>query len=441
MTTYKVTGGTPLRGQVQLRGAKNSGFKAMIAALLADSPSEISNLSLISEIGFAEKVITSLGGKVEIQKDPHNLTIDPTNLSSFEIPFELGSKSRSSTMYVGPLLKKFGKAVMPVPGGDIAIGKRPLDRHFAGLEALGAKIEHKDGKYFVEAPYGLTGATYKFSKNTHTGTETLLMCAVFAKGTTVLENAAEEPEVDNLIDFLRHMGADIERSGRTIKINGVDSLHGANHEIMNDRLEAAALGCFALATKGTIEILGANPDVLAAFLEKVEEVGGKWEKTDKGVVISSKGNLKATDMTTGIYPGFMTDWQPTWTALMTQAVGESIVHETVMDSRFGFVPDLNKMGAHIEFFSPDVEDPDTVYNFNIEELQKIHPHAVKIMGPTPLTGTELEIDDIRRGASILLAGMVASGTTTILDSKDQITRGYEDLVGKLTSLGAKIDVN
>lgn len=440
MTIYKVTGGAKLKGQVELRGAKNAGFKAIIASLLADSPSEISNLSLISEIDFAKEIISSLGGKVEASSDTHDLVVDPTKLTSFEVPFEIGNKSRSSTMYVGPLLKKFGQAVMPVPGGDVAIGKRPIDRHLAGLEALGATVEHKDGKYYISAPNGLRGTTYRFAKNTHTGTETLLMCAVFAKGETTLENAAEEPEVDSLIAFLTNMGGKIKRQGRTIKIEGVTSLHGAKHKIMTDRLETAAFGCFALATKGEIEVVGADPKVLTAFLEKVEAIGGTWQETDNGVVFRYGNPLRATDVTTEIYPGFMTDWQPTWTALMTQCAGTSMVHETVMDTRFGFVPDLVKMGAKIEFFNPEVKNPDQVYNFNLTDHQQNQPHAIKIFGPTPLSGTEIEIDDIRRGATILLAGLVASGETIIKDPRDQIKRGYEDLIGKLVSLGAQITI-
>lgn len=440
MSTYKITGGTKLVGKVRVRGAKNAGFKALIAALLADTQSEICNLGLISEIDFSSKVITSLGGKVTSLSDPHDLVIDPQGLKNYEIPEEIAGKSRSSTMYVGPLLKKFGKAILPFPGGDISIAKRPIDRHIAGLSALGAKIEIKDGKYIVTAPNGLIGTNYRFSKNTHTGTETLLMCAVFARGDTVLENAAEEPEVDNLIEYLRNMGAKIERIGRTIKISGVKDLTGARHRIINDRLEAATFGSFALASRGEIEVIGADKNVLVSFLEKVEEIGGAWDETSNGILFKYDNPLVSTDITTKPYPGFMTDWQPTWSALMTQAQGISKVHETVMENRFAVVADLIKMGAKIEYFAPNVENPEEFYNFNLEDRRKGTDHGIKIFGPANLHGEVLEIDDIRRGASIVLAGISASGVTTIIDTKDQIRRGYEDLVGKLVNLGANIDV-
>jgi len=234
MAKYVISGGTPLKGKVQLAGAKNAGFKAMIAALLGDSPSQISDLGLISEIAFARKIITSLGGKITETADRHSLIIDPKNLCCPEILPEIGEKSRSVTMYVGPLLHKFGKAVLPVPGGD-RVGARPIDRHLEGLEVLGAKIKFDDGIFHVNAPHGLHGATYKFRKNTHTGTETLLMAAVTAKGETILENAAAEPEVDDLITMLNAMGARITRQKeRTIHVSGVEKLSGVKHAVVYD---------------------------------------------------------------------------------------------------------------------------------------------------------------------------------------------------------------
>lgn len=439
MTKYIVTGGVPLRGKITLRGAKNAGFKAMIAALLANSPSEISNLGLISEIEFARKVITSLGGKTRETDDPHCLVVDPRKLESFTVPQELGEKSRAVTMYVGPILRRFGRAILPVPGGD-PISRRPIDRHIEGLTALGARVEFKDGVFRVEAPEGLVGARYRFKKNTHTGTETLLMCAVWAKGETFLENAAAEPEVDDLINFLNAMGVKITRvAPRTIKIIGVTRLEGAKHKVMADRNEAVTFGCMALATRGEVFVEGADPKVLEAFLEKIREIGGVGEVKNDGILFRFERPLKATDVATGPYPGFMTDWQPLWTALLTQAAGKSVVHETVFENRFHYVADLLRMGAKITLFNPEVPDPDNFYNFNIEDDDPKNKHAAKIVGPTKLMGTKVEIDDIRRGATTLLAGLAASGRTVILDRKDQIKRGYEDLVGRLVSLGARIE--
>jgi UDP-N-acetylglucosamine 1-carboxyvinyltransferase len=428
MTKYVITGGKKLTGEVQLAGAKNAGFKALIASLLGDTPSNINGLGQISEIEFAKQVIKSLGGNC--QRD----------LSNFEIPKEIGARSRSVTMYVGPLLKKFGRAILPVPGGD-RIGARPIDRHIEGLTALGAQVKFKDDTYFVQAPKGLTGTVFRFNKNTHTGTETLLMCAVFAKGVTILENAAAEPEVDDMIALLNSMGAKIMRlDARTIQIVGVDNLRGVNHTVMKDRLEAATFACMAFATHGDVKVLGADPLVLTAFLEKVNEIGGRWEKDARGIRFWWERPLVATNVTATFYPGFMTDWQPVWTALMTQAVGESIVFETVYESRFAHIGDLQKMGGKFKFFNPEVNNPELTYNFNLKDDKPGNFHAVKVFGPAQLTGGEIEINDIRRGATVILAGLAASGQTTITDPKDQIKRGYENLVGRLQNLGARITI-
>ena len=439
MAKYVITGRVPLRGKIALSGAKNAGFKAMIAALLADSPSTICGLGLVSEIDFAREAISALGATAAVISDPHCLTIDPRPLSAFEIAGRIGAKSRSATMYAGPLLARFGRAVLPTPGGD-KVGARPIDRHLEGLSALGVKTEFRNGCFFAVAPAGLRGATFRFAKNTHTGTETMLMAAVLARGETVLENAAAEPEVDDLITLLNSMGARIMRpSARTIRITGVKNLHGVSHTVMKDRLEAATLASMILATRGDATVLGADPLVLTAFLEKLNEAAARWEKTADGIRFWWVNPLTATKVTTGIYPGFMTDWQPVWTALMTQAKGESVVHETIYESRFAHILDLQKMGGKFSFFNPPVENPDAVYNFNLADDRPENFHAVRITGPSLLSGQQIEINDIRRGATLVLAGLAASGQTTIIDPNNQIARGYEDLVGRLNGLGAQID--
>lgn len=421
MTKYVVTGGIPLHGQVRLHGAKNAGFKAMIAALLADSPSTICGLGLISEIDFAKQIITQLGGKVIEKNDPHCLEINPANLNFFAVNKEFGEKSRASNLYAPPLLAKFGKAILPFPGGD-KIGKRPLERHFSGLEKMGAKIKISPEEIFFEAPNGLKGVNFRFEKNTHTGTEFLIMAAVKAQGITILENAAAEPEVDDLIKFLNLMGAKVKRiAPRTIKIIGVKNLHGAKHTVMKDRNEAVTFICAALATKGKVEVLGLDSKVLTAFFEKI--------KDDK---------LSATNVITAPYPGFMTDWQPLWATLMTQASGVSTIHETVYEKRFDYIPSLIKMGARIEFFEPKVKNPESFYNFNLEDDDPKNKHAIKIFGPTKLIGQEIEVNDIRSGATALLAGLIASGETIVVDPQDQIKRGYENLAPNLLNLGARI---
>ncbi len=440
MGKYIVTGGKKLQGQVTLHGAKNAGFKAMIAALLAESPSTLCDLGLISEIEFAKTIITSLGGKVTTNSDPHCLTIDPTNLSKYEIPADLSHLSRFSLMYAGPLLAKFGQAVFPLPGGD-RIARRPVERHIDGFKALGASVEFKDNYFYAQAPKGLTGTTYRFAKSTHNGTENLLLAAVRAKGVTILENAAAEPEVDNLIEFLNAMGAKIKRTApRTIKITGVSTLSGATHQVMPDRNEAVTYACAALATRGKVRIFKADAKVLTAFLKAVQKAGGVVEKGSDYLEFAYAKPLVATSVVAAPYPAFMTDWQPLWATLMTQADGVSLVHETVYESRFDYVSGLVQMGAKIAAFRPKVTDPDQFYNFNLEDDQPDNPHAVKIVGPTALKGTTLEIGDIRSGATALLAGAIAQGQTIVLDPKDQIKRGYEDLAGSLVGLGADIVV-
>lgn len=438
MTKYVVTGGTPLRGEVTLHGAKNTGFKVMIASLLADSPSKICDLGLISEIDFASQIISSIGGKVTPQKDPHCVQIDPGNVSSYEIPPEMSSKSRFSMMYAGPLLSRFGKVAFPQPGGD-RFAKRPIDRHIEGLQALGAKVESKDNLFFASAPSGLSGTTYRFPKSTHNGTEALILAAVKAKGTTILENAAAEPEIDDLIKYLNAMGAKISRpSERTIKIHGVNKLSGVTHHVMPDRNEAVTYACMAFGTKGDIFVYRADPSVLKAFLDKVDQANGKVEITRDYIRFYFGSPLKSTNVIAVPYPGFMTDWQPLWATLMTQANGKSVVHETIYENRFDYVRSLVQMGAKIDYFEPKVDNPDQFYSFNLSDDSPNNKHAIKIFGQTQLSGKQVEVNDIRSGATALLAGMVAKGKTTIVDPKDQIKRGYEKLPENLVSLGAQI---
>ncbi|MBI4100058.1 UDP-N-acetylglucosamine 1-carboxyvinyltransferase [Candidatus Microgenomates bacterium] len=442
MTKYTVTGGVPLRGTVKLHGAKNVGFKVMIAALLGDSPSTICDLGLISEIDFTKQVIAQLGGQVSEEGGPHCLIIDPQNLNLAAVEKDLSAKSRFSIMYVGPLLARFGQVDLPSPGGDTSIGRRPIDRHLDGLKALGVTVEFSDGVYHFAAKNGLSGGTYRFPKSTHNGTEVLVVAAARAHGTVILENAAQEPEVDDLITFLNAMGAKITRvEPRTIEIIGQKILHGAKHTVMRDRNEAVTYACAALATNGDIFVEGADEKVLTAFLEKVTAVGGGVEKKTNGLRFYRQTSLVATDVVTAPAPGFMTDWQPLWSTLMTQAQGESLVHETIYERRFDFVAGLASMGAKIEFFHPEVKNPEEFYSFNLEDDDPANYHAIKIHGSTPLSGTTLEINDVRSGATALLAGTIASGVTTILDPKDQIKRGYEDLAGGLASLGAKITID
>lgn len=436
MIKYLIKGGKPLKGAVRIGGAKNSSFKLMIASLLAQGESRLLDISRIGDVEVTKKVIKSLGGGV---KSPGEGTIfiNPDKIDSFKIPKQLAYMSRGSMMFAGPLLARFGQADIPLPGG-CKIGKRPVERHLEGLQALGAKLNYHNCSVHISTDR-LIGTKYRFDKNTHTGTETLIMAAVLASGTTVLENAALEVEVDDLIEFLNKMGAKIKRlPDRVIKIEGVKKLKGVIHKAIPDRNEAVSYACAALATKGDIIIENACADHLTAFLEKVKQAGGGFETDDFGIRFWYKGPLKATKMITGPHPGFMTDWQPLWATLMTQAQGESEIIEAVYEYRFAYINDLNKMGAKIKTFNPDIKNPKSFYNFNLSDDTPGNKHAIKVQGPTSLSGVNLEVPDIRAGATLMLAALIAKGKSVLIDS-GHIQRGYEDLDVCLKKLGADIE--
>ncbi len=432
---YIIKGGKPLKGAVRIGGAKNSSFKLMIASLLAEGESRLLDISRIGDVAITKEVIEILGGQV---KSPGKGTIfiNPDKLKSFRIPRDLGYKSRASMIFAGPLLARFGQADLPLPGGD-QIGRRPVDRHLDGLKALGVKVKKMNGLTHLECR-ALKGAKYRFSKNTHTGTETLIMAAVLAKGTTILENAALEVEIDDLIDFLNKMGAKIKRlPNRMIKIEGVKRLKGTIHKAIPDRNEAVSYACAALATKGDIIIENARAEHLRAFLTKVKETGGHYETDHYGLRFWYEKPLTATKVITKPHPGFMTDWQALWATLMTQAKGKSEIVETVYEYRFAFVENLKKMGAKIELFNPQVANPEAFYNFNLNDDHHLNFHAAKVFGPTPLKGMELRVTDIRAGATLMLAALLAEGKSVLLD-EGHIQRGYEDLDLRLKELGAEI---
>lgn len=435
MDSFIIKGGKPLFGSVRLGGAKNASFKLMIASLLTKGESRLLNFSHIKDVDITKDMIQDLGAKTLVAGE-RTMFISGKGLDKDTIPAKYGALSRASTMFLGPLLTRFGHAVVPFPGGD-AIGKRPIDRHLMGLEALGVKFHDHDGVLEASVKGRLKGATYKFEKNTHTGTETLLMAAVCAKGKTVLENSALEPEIDDLIIFLNSMGAKILRkSGRVIEIQGVDELHPAIHRIMPDRNEAVSYACAAIATKGDIIVENARADHLHAFLAKLNEMGAGYEVGSYGIRFYYKGKLQAVHVETQPHPGFMTDWQPLFAILLTQTEGKSIIHETVSETRFQYADGLRSLGAQVRLFNPDVKDPHKTYNFTYHPSDSIM-HAAEITGLTPLHGTEFHVPDLRAGATMVLGALVASGTTKITNIS-LIDRGYEELDSRLRSMGAQI---
>lgn len=435
MSSFIIKGGTPLHGSVRVGGAKNASYKLMIASLLADDESRLLNFSSIADVVLVADIIKYLGATVN-HAGERALFINPDSLQKWQINPEHGAQGRFSTMFIPALLHRFGQAEVPAPGGD-KIGSRPLDRHFDGLAALGAQIHEKNGMYYASTS-GLKGTTYRFDKNTHTGTETLIMAAVKAKGRTILENAAEEPEIDDLIEFLNSMGAWIRRRpDRVIEIEGVGKLHGAIHKVMPDSNEAVSYACAALATKGDIIVENARSEDMKSFLDTLDLMNAGYEVGNYGIRFYYHRPFSAVSIETSIHPGFKTDWQPLMATVLTQSQGTSVIHETIMASRFQYVPALQKMGAKITYFQPEVNDPEAIYNFDVDETTLQNEHAIRIQGPTTLTGGNFAVVDLRHGATLVVAALAAQGTTT-LTNISQIDRGYESLEDRLKSMGANI---
>jgi len=438
MSKFIIQGGKPLIGGIRLGGAKNASFKIMIASLLCEGKSRLLNLAKIGDVETTRQIIEALGAHT-LPCGERTIFIDPTKLSSHKIPKKFGDFSRASILFAAPLLKKFGKAILPFPGGD-KIGERPIERHLLGFKKLGVKIEINNDKIVLLTPRGLHGNRYRFTKNTHTGTENLIMLAAIASGETILENAAQETEIDDLILFLNNAGAKIKRlPKRKIKIIGVNKLKAQTHAIIPDANEAVSYACAALATRGDIAIEGAKEKDLITFLKKVKEIDGKYKANGWGIRFWWKKPLRATNTTTKPYPGFKTDWQPLWTTLMTQCQGESKIIESVYEQRFNFIPVLQKMGAKITYFKPKIKNPERFYSFNYSDCDPHLYHGIKVIGPTQLKGARITAEDIRHGATLTIAALVAKGRSEI-NNTQIIDRGYEDLGKKLKELGGNIKI-
>ncbi|OGH02432.1 MAG: UDP-N-acetylglucosamine 1-carboxyvinyltransferase [Candidatus Levybacteria bacterium RIFCSPHIGHO2_01_FULL_37_17] len=437
MEYFEITGGRRLKGKTNIFGSKNVALKVMVAACLSEIECVIENIPLISDVRIMADIIEHLGGKV-VFKD-HKLLVKMEKFSSDKISLGNAAEIRTSYMFLAPLLARVGTAIIPNPGG-CRIGARPIDRVIDGLKKMGVEIKYqsKDGYFHAVAPNGLHGTVYKFEKSTHTGTETMILAAVLAKGTTVLQNAAQEPEVDELIAFLRRLGAKIQRENkRTIVIQGVSKLSGAKFKVFPDRNEIVTLAVAGIITEGDVFIKNVQQKGLEEFLEMLNEVGAGYKIELDGIRFFYKGSLKAANVVTGYYPGFMTDWQGPWAVLMTKAEGVSILHERVYENRFTYVEELKKMGANIELFSPAVDNPSKYYNFNISDDKKIFYHAAKIKGPSVLHNAVMDISDLRAGATLVLAALSAQGKS-ILFGLEYLDRGYEQFEQRLKKLGANI---
>ncbi len=428
----RVEGGRPLTGEIVLKGAKNTVPKTMVAALLTEDFCQLENIPEIEDVTIITKIIELLGGEVTNDTATDILTIEAKHLETPKAKemVQYTGKSRIPILCAGPLLARLGEAVIPMPGG-CDIGGRPVDFHIQALEQLGATVEAK-GDYYLLKTEGLTGTKINLNYPSVGATEQVLLASVLADGVTELTNAAVEPEIIDLICVLQKMGAIISvDTDRVITIVGVEKLRGYHHHAMPDRIEAGSWACAAAATNGRIFVRGARQLDMMTFLNKFRQIGGGFDVSDEGITFFRERPLQSISLETGVHPGFMTDWQQPFVILLTQAQGASIVHETVYESRFGYVEALNKMGAKIQLYNKCLGGQDCRYSGTN------YLHSAVVTGPTALHGTEIEVPDLRGGFSYVVAALVADGESKITNMA-VIGRGYEHIVDKLKSLGAKI---
>jgi UDP-N-acetylglucosamine 1-carboxyvinyltransferase len=419
MDKFLIKGGKPLHGTVAISGAKNSALPAMAAALLTAERITLHNIPKVRDLITMSKLLAFMGAKVSITDIPaSDYVIQAVMLSDAVAPYELVKTMRASILTLGPLMARMGVARVSLPGG-CAIGARPVDLHLAALEKMGAEITTDHGYIQAKVPdHGrLKGANITFERITVTGTENILMAAVLAEGETVLNNAAREPEVTDLVDMLRKMGAQIEGDcSSTLRIRGVEKLHGTEHTVIPDRIEAGTFLVAGAITDGDLTLTNCAPDHLASIIAKLEQAGARIEAIDKTTLrVRGAKKLLAADVTTEEYPGFATDMQAQYMALATQAQGASVITETIFENRYLHASEMLRMGANIT----------------------VDGRRAVVRGPSPLTGTTVIASDLRASASLVLAGLVANGETTI-DRVYHIDRGYEDIVKKLRGVAAQI---
>lgn len=429
MNTWMIEGGQPLKGEVTVSGAKNSITKLLVASLLSAEASHFRNVPDIGDRQITQEMCEAVGAKIK-SISAHGLQVHTPEITSSEIGPELGSRNRLAIMMMGPLLHRQGRAVIPAAAGGDRIGPRPVNFHLEGARQLGAHVEVQDGVYIIEADE-LRGAEIELPYPSVTTTENLLITATMAKGRTTLTNAAIEPEVMDMVTYLQKMGAIIDyKVDRTFVIEGVDKLYGADHRLIADRIVAASLGAAAVATRGDVFVRNAKQRDMLTFLNTLRRVGGKFDVTEDGIRFYRNGELKAIHVETSVHPGFMTDWQPPFVLLLTQADGMSVLHETVFEDRFGYISALQEMGAEVALYDSCLGNRCRFHNRN-------YKHSAVIKGPSQLKAAEFEVPDLRAGFTYLIAAIVAEGRSTI-HGIEHITRGYENLQSSLEALGAKI---
>lgn len=418
--TIRIEGGRPLRGDVPISGSKNAALKLLAAATLTGERCRFTNVPEIADVALMAEVLSDLGVVVD-HPEPNVYEVSAGDVDWLFVPLEAAAKMRASFILLGPLLARFGRVIISNPGGD-RIGRRPVDLHVEAMQALGATIDYRNGYYFAQAPGRLRGGDVVFPHVTVMGTENAMLAATLADGHTTIRPAAQEPEIDDLISLLQDMGAEVERTAPdVIEIEGKRRLRGATHETIADRIEAGTFAVAAAVTGGEVTLRGAPGEHIGAFLDVIDEVGVEVSGAGDHITVRGaepgSGAYTATDIETGAYPGLATDLQPPTGVLLTQASGRSLVHETIYEDRLEWLTDLGRMGARAE-------------------IQDAH-HAV-ITGPVRLQGAEVEVSDLRAGASLILGALAAEGPS-LIHGMYHVRRGYEGIEGKLLDLGAGIE--
>ncbi|HDN3478228.1 TPA: UDP-N-acetylglucosamine 1-carboxyvinyltransferase [Staphylococcus aureus] len=417
MDKIVIKGGNKLTGEVKVEGAKNAVLPILTASLLAsDKPSKLVNVPALSDVETINNVLTTLNADVTYKKDENAVVVDATKTLNEEAPYEYVSKMRASILVMGPLLARLGHAIVALPGG-CAIGSRPIEQHIKGFEVLGAEIHLENGNIYANAKDGLKGTSIHLDFPSVGATQNIIMAASLAKGKTLIENAAKEPEIVDLANYINEMGGRITGAGTdTITINGVESLHGVEHAIIPDRIEAGTLLIAGAITRGDIFVRGAIKEHMASLVYKLEEMGVELEYQEDGIRVRAEGDLQPVDIKTLPHPGFPTDMQSQMMALLLTANGHKVVTETVFENRFMHVAEFKRMNA----------------NINVEG------RSAKLEGKSQLQGAQVKATDLRAAAALILAGLVADGKTSVTELT-HLDRGYVDLHGKLKQLGADIE--
>lgn len=418
MDSILVTGNGPLSGTIPIAGAKNACLTLMPATLLTEEPLTLTNAPRLSDIKTMSSLLRSFGAEVSLLNDGLVIAMSSHDLATVRADYDIVRKMRASNLVLGPLLARAGEAIVSLPGG-CAIGARPMDIHITALEALGATIELNEGYLYARAPLnGLRGGRHKMRFASVGATENFVMAATLAKGTSVLENAAREPEIVDLVQCLRKMGAEIDGEGTsTITIQGVERLHGATHKVVCDRIELGTYMLVPAIAGGEVTLVNGQLDLLTAFCDKLHEAGIDISETGDGITVKRKnGIVRAVDVATEVFPGFPTDLQAQMMALMCTAEGVCHLEETIFENRFMHAPELIRMGAHIE----------------------VKGGLAKVTGVRKLKGAPVMATDLRASVSLILAGLAAEGETKV-SRVYHLDRGYEQLVGKLKAVGAIVE--